>query len=189
MAINLLDWRTTQLRRQQIQFVCLVAISILIGSGILYGLHGYQQRLQHELTQQRQQQTALRQQNQDLQQQIQQLQTQTDGQAVNESAVIEAENLALFIHLLSTLPLQDGRLTFASLTPSTTATPQIQLALHGYSLSAHSVEQLKGHLAQALPTSATLELSQFELAHAERQDAQFTFVFQIQLKPEQEQQQ
>ncbi|MGV6988634.1 hypothetical protein ACWA5Z_07015 [Testudinibacter sp. P80/BLE/0925] len=185
MAINLLDWRTTQLRRQQIQFVCRVAISVLIGCGLLHGLHGYQQRLQHELAQQRQQQTALRQQNQDLQRQIQQLQAQTDGKPPSESAVIDAENLALFLNLLRALPLQDGRLTFAGLTPSTP--PQTQLALHGYTLSAHSVEQLKAYLAQALPTSATLELTRFELAPAERQDAQFTFVFQIQLIPEQEQ--
>ncbi|MGR6981945.1 hypothetical protein ACUHGC_11395 [Testudinibacter sp. P27/CKL/0425] len=168
MSINLLDWRPLLLRRQLFQFLGLLSVLLLVTAALLGALHRYQQQLQHTLSRQQQQHTALRQGNQTLQQQLQQLQLQTTAND-KQPHVISAAALDWLTTLLGRLPLNHGRLTAAELS----AEPEQRLlSLHGYTRSAPEFERLKNHLEQQLPPDSRFELEQFDL-NAERLEFAF----------------
>lgn len=168
MSINLLDWRPLLLRRQLFQFLGLFGVLLLVTTALLSALHRYQQQLQHALSLQQQQHTALRQNNQTLQQQLQQLQLQTTANG-EQPHVISTAALNWLTTLLGRLPLNHGRLIAVELS----AEPEQRLlSLRGYTHSAPEFEQLKNHLEQQLPPNSRFELEQFDL-NAERLEFAF----------------
>ncbi|SMB88268.1 hypothetical protein SAMN05660772_01150 [Pasteurella testudinis DSM 23072] len=179
-SINLLDWRSRDLRRQAAYFTAILFITVALAALLLASLFNYQQRLESRLAQQHQQQTALRQQNQQLQQQLNQLQQNSPESAVQ--LIPDQAVFAQFIDFLSRLPLSQGRLSAAAIQPQTAHNYLIQL--QGSTPSQTEFEQLRNSFEpyfQQSPLSpqntVSVQLQQFNL---QRQRLEFSFDLTLQ---------
>lgn len=171
-AINLLNWREAQIRKQARSFAYFCLLMLLLTAGLFWLFNDYQQLQKEHLAQYQQQHTALRLANQQLQQQIQPLQQQTASS--NDPALPIATTAVMnFIDFLTQLPLQNGRLTYAAFIPHLSS---LNLKLHGYTHSHQEFEHLKHHFEQALPQAKNIELTEFEF-----KQQQLLFEFMIQL--------
>ncbi|TNH04028.1 hypothetical protein FHQ22_06105 [Pasteurellaceae bacterium Phil31] len=186
--INLLDWRSKQLRRQTQTFIIALFAVLCLAALVLWQLFDYQQQLQQRLSRQNRAQTALRAENQRLQQQINQLQQAHS----NESAVLTIPDQTIFSRFsdfLSRLPLSQGRLSSASINVQSSVQPPFdyQILLQGSTPSEQEFEQLRHSfepyfaeyplLLNHRQHKLTIKLEQFDLNH---QQLEFHFALRWQ---------